>query len=444
VPDEGHSQPLKKDSFAALRYKDFRSYLGMRFFFTFAYQMQTTVLGFYIYQITHSKVAIAFIGLSEAIPAVGIALYGGYLADKYEKRKMLLLIYSGVLISSLVIFTITLKSMGSYISTGLIIPVMYAMIFCNGVARAFYGPATFIVYTSSVPRDVYPNASTWSSTGWQIASILGPMIAGFSYAFADKIVPGLSGMTATFSFILISLIIALILVYRLKKYPAVFMAKESLKKSLSAGLHFVFNNKMMLYAMSLDLFSVFFGGVVALLPVFALDILKVGAEGLGIMRMASSLGAALTMIVMVKFSPMGKPWRNLLIAITGFGCAIIGFGLSTSFYLSLLFLFAQGAFDSVSVIIRGTLMQLLVPDDMRGRVSAVSSMFIGSSNEIGDFESGMAAKILNTIPAVLFGGSMTLLIVTFTYFKTKSLLPLRLQDIHVDKENEELKKEVAV
>jgi sugar phosphate permease len=184
--------------------------------------------------------------------------------------------------------------------------------------------------------------------------------------------------------------------------------------------------------------------VVALLPVFALDILKVGAEGLGIMRMASSLGAALTMIVMVKYSPMNKPWRNLLIAVTGFGCAIIGFGLSTTFYLSLLFLFAQGAFDSVSVIIRSTIMQLLTPDAMRGRVSAVSSMFIGSSNEIGDFESGMAAKLLNTIPAVLFGGSMTLLIVTFTYFKTKSLLPLALKDIHVAEDNVELKAEVAI
>lgn len=435
------SQP-KKDSFAALRYKDFRSYLGMRFFFTLAYQMQTTVLGFYIYQMTHSKIAIAFIGLSEALPAVGIALYGGYIADKYEKRKMLLMIYSGVLISSLVIFIITLKNTAGYISVGWIIPTMYAMIFCNGLARAFYGPATFIVYTSSVPREVYPNASTWSSTGWQIASILGPMLAGFTYAFADKIIPGLSGMSATFSLILISLIVALTLVYRLKKYPAVFVPKEGIRKSLSEGLQFVFKTKMLLYAMSLDLFSVFFGGVVALLPVFALDILKVGAEGLGIMRMASSLGAALTMIVMVRYSPMGKPWRNLLIAVAGFGCSIIAFGLSTSFYLSLLFLFAQGAFDSVSVIIRGTLMQLLVPDEMRGRVSAVSSMFIGSSNEIGDFESGMAAKLLNTIPAVLFGGSMTLLIVTFTYFKTKSLLPLKLHDIHVPQENLAKKEEI--
>ena len=168
---------------------------------------------------------------------------------------------------------------------------------------------------------------------------------------------------------------------------------------------------MMIGAMSLDLFSVFFGGAVALLPVFAQDILHVGSEGFGLMKMASSLGAALTMVVMVRFSPLNKPWRNLLIAVTGFGLCIIGFGLSRSFLLTLLFLFGQGAFDSISVIIRGTLVQLLTPDHMRGRVSAVNSMFIGSSNEIGDFESGVAAKLLGTVPAVLFGGSMTLLIV---------------------------------
>jgi MFS family permease len=430
VSEEADSHPPKKDSFAALRFKDFRAYLGMRFFFTLAYQMQTTVIGFYIYQLTHSKVAIAFIGLSEAIPAVGIALYGGYIADKHEKRKMLLLIFIGVLLSSLVMFAVTLKNLSGYIPVQWIVPVIYAMIFCNGIARAFYGPTTFTIYAQSVPREVFPNASTWSSSSWQVASIIGPMMAGFIYAFAGKIVPGLAGITANFAFILFFLLITLVLVFLLKKYPSVFVPKESILKSLKEGIDFVFKTKMMVYAMTLDLFSVFFGGVVALLPVFALDILKVGSEGLGIMRMVASLGAALTMIVMAKFSPMNKPWRNLLIAVTGFGCSIIGFGLSHAFYLSLLFLFAQGAFDSISVIIRSTLMQLLTPDHMRGRVSAVNSMFIGSSNEIGDFESGIAAKLMGTIPSVLFGGTMTLLIVTFTYLRTKNLLPLKIGDIH--------------
>lgn len=428
---EEDSRPDKKDSFAALRYKDFRSYLGMRFFFTFAYQMQTAALGYYIYELTHSKMALAYIGLSEAIPALFLALFGGYVADKYEKRKMLLLIFFGVFLSSAVMAVATFNGMHNYVQAGWIVPILYTMIFCNGIARAFYGPATFTIYAHSVPREVYPNASTWSSSSWQVASILGPLLMGFIYYIAPKINPDLTGITANFAVILLFLAISLVLVYRLKKYPPVFVPKENIWKSLGEGLSFVFNNKMMLYAMSLDLFSVFFGGVVALLPVFALDILKVGSAGFGLMRMASSLGAALTMIVMIRFSPMNRPWRNLLIVVAGFGLCIIGFGLSRSLYLTLFFLFGQGAFDSVSVIIRGTLMQLLTPDHMRGRVSAVNSMFIGSSNEIGDFESGFMANLLGTVPAVLFGGTMTICIVLFTFFKTRSLIPVTLDEVHV-------------
>jgi MFS family permease len=420
VPDPV-SQP-KKDSFAALRYKDFRAYIGMRFFFTFAYQMQTVVIGFYIYQLTKSVFALGMLGLSEAIPAVGIALYGGYIADKSEKRKMLLWIYTGVFLSSAVMYTVTLKSMGAYIHAGWIVPIIYSMIFCNGVARAFFGPATFTIYAHSIPKELYPNGSTWSSSSWQIASILGPAAGGLIYGFA--------GITATFYVILFFILVALILVYFLKQYPPVFKPKENIWTSLGEGINFVFKNKMMLGAMSLDLFSVFFGGIVALLPAFANVILKVGPEGLGIMRAVGSAGAVLTMLAMSRFSPMNRPWRNLLIAVTGFGASIICFGLSRNFYLSLCFLFIEGAFDSVSVIIRGTIMQLLTPDQMRGRVSAVNSMFIGSSNELGDFESGTAASILGLIPAVLFGGCVTLTVVTVTYFKTKNLIPLGLEDIN--------------
>jgi len=338
-------------------------------------------------------------------------------------------IYTGVLFSSLVMYTVTLKSMSAYIHVGWIVPIIYAMIFCNGVARAFFGPATFTVYAHSIPKELYPNGSTWSSSSWQIASILGPAAGGLIYGFADKYT-GISGITATFYVILLFILISLILVYFLKKYPAVFEPKDNIWTSLKEGIDFVFKNKMMLGAMSLDLFSVFFGGIVALLPVFANTILKVGPEGLGIMRATGSLGAVLTMLVMSKFSPMNRPWRNLLIAVTGFGLSIICFGLSRSFYLSLFFLFTEGAFDSVSVIIRSTIMQLLTPDTMRGRVSAVNSMFIGSSNELGDFESGTAASIMGTIPAVLFGGCVTLTVVTVTYFKTKNLIPLALEDIN--------------
>lgn len=420
MPEETDS-PVIKDSFAALRYKDFRSYLGMRFFFTFAYQMQAVVIGFYIYQATHSKLALGLIGLCEAIPAIGIALYGGYVADKSEKRRMLLIISSLVFISSLVMFSVTLDKMSPHIHKGWIVPIIYCMIFLNGLARAFYGPATFTVYANSIPKELYPNGSSWSSSSWQIAAILGPATGGLVYGFC--------GITAAFAVILGFLLISILLIYLLRSYPPVFAPKESIWISLREGIHFVVNSKILIWAMSLDLFSVFFGGAVALLPVFANDILKVGSQGLGIMRATSSLGAVLTMLTMARYSPMGKPWRNLLIAVTGFGLSIICFGLSRSFYLSLIFLFTEGAFDSISVIIRGTIMQLLTPDHMRGRVSAVNFMFIGSSNEIGAFESGAAATLLGTVPSVIFGGSMTLLIVTITYLKTKKLIPLSLNQI---------------
>ncbi len=411
----------KKDPLAALRYREFRSYLGMRFFFTFAYQMQAVIIGFHIYYLTKDPLALGLIGLCEAIPAIGIALYGGYVADKSEKRGLLLKIFSGVLLCSVIMLIITSQRMHAYVPTSYIVPIMYSMIFGVGLARGFFGPATFSLMAQILPKELYANGSTWSSSFWQMASILGPLTGGLVYAFY--------GITPTYIVIISFIVLALTCIFFLKVHLPTFIPKESIVKSLKEGINFVFKSKMMLAAISLDLFSVFFGGAVALLPVFAEDILKVGSEGLGYMRAAASIGAVITMLAMTKFSPMNKPWRNLLIAVTGFGLSIICYGLSTSFYLTLFFLFCEGAFDSVSVVIRSTIMQLLTPDQMRGRVSAVNSMFIGSSNEIGAFESGLTAKLMRTVPAVVFGGSMTLGIAAITYFKTKNLLPLTLADI---------------
>jgi MFS family permease len=411
----------KKDPFSALRYREFCSYLGMRFFFTFAYQMQAVIIGFHIYYLTKDPLALGLIGLCEAIPAIGIALYGGYVADKSEKRGLLLRIFSGVLLCSITMLVITSNQMHTYVPTNYIVPTMYCMIFGVGLARGFFGPATFSLMAQIIPKELYPNGSTWSSSSWQMASILGPLTGGLIYAFY--------GITPTYIVIISFIIVALIFILFLNKHFPTFIPKERITKSLQEGINFVFKSKMMLAAISLDLFSVFFGGAVALLPVFAEDILKVGSEGLGYMRAAASMGAVITMLAMTRFSPMNKPWRNLLIAVTGFGLSIICYGLSSSFYLTLFFLFCEGAFDSVSVVIRSTIMQLLTPDQMRGRVSAVNSMFIGSSNEIGAFESGLTAKLMRTVPAVVFGGSMTLAIAAITYLKTKNLLPLTLADI---------------
>jgi len=412
----------KKDPYAALRYREFRSYLGMRFFFTFAYQMQAVIIGFHIYHLTKDPLALGLVGLCEAIPAIGIALYGGYVADKSEKRGLLLKIFIGVFLCSLVMLIATSQQMHAYVHVSYIIPIMYTMVFGIGIARGFFSPATFSLMAQIIPKELYPNSSTWNSSSYMMASILGPATGGLIYGFY--------GITVTYTIILIFIFISLVCIFFLKSHPPTYIPKESIIKSLTQGVQFVFKSKMMLGAMSLDLFSVFFGGAVALLPVFANDILKVGSEGLGLMRAAASGGAVLTMLAMTRISPMDKPWRNLLIAVVGFGTSIICYGLSKNFYLTLVFLFLEGSFDSVSVIIRSTIMQLLTPDEMRGRVSAVNSMFIGSSNEIGAFESGLTAKLMRTVPAVVFGGCMTILVAGITYTKTKSLLGLTLQEIN--------------
>lgn len=423
MPDENpQTAPSKPDAFAALRFKEFRSYLAMRFFFTFAYQMQAVIIGYHIYQLTKSALALGMIGLTEAIPSIGIALYGGYIADKSEKKRLLLLIFSVMWICSTVMMLVTLPSASRYLTGNHIVMIIYVMIFFIGLARGFYGPTAFSVMARIIPRELYPNSSTWNSSAFQAASVLGPVAGGI---ILDK-----SGISVTFSLVVVFVTIAIIAILTLNKHEPEFIPKESIYKSLSEGIHFVFHNRMMLGAMSLDLFSVFFGGAVALLPVFANDILKVGAEGFGMMRAADSVGAVLSMLIMTRFSPMGKPWRNLLIAVIGFGVSIVLFGFSKNYYLSLFFLFTLGAFDSISVLIRSTIMQLLTPDQMRGRVSAVNSMFIGSSNEIGAFESGLTARIMGTVTSVIFGGSMTLIVVFVTYLKTKKLVPMQLSEIN--------------
>lgn len=424
-----------KKSHSALRHKQFQLYLGIRFLLSFAAQWQATVLGFYVYQLTHSKMAIAFVGLSEVIPALGIALYGGYIADKSDQRKLLLR-------SNLGLVFVSLGLMAGHGAVWLI----YVLLFVSGFARAFYEPALFAVYSRSVPREEYANAASWNNLSWQLASVTGPLVAGFGYAFG--------GISLSFMVVSVLLLSSLLLVTRLGDVGpaggAIATGRgdggrhaagrndggrhaagpgDGLRESVLAGLRFVFRTKPLFYAMNLDLFGVFFGGVSALLPVYALDILKVGAGGLGIMRMVMAAGAALTMLAATRVQVMHRPWRNLLIAAGGFGVCIVGFGFSTNYLPALCFLFGQGAFDSISVLIRGTLLQLLTPEDMRGRVSAVNSMFIASSAEIGDFESGVMASLLGTMPAVLLGGCITLAVVVFTFSRTGKMAWLTLDEL---------------
>ncbi len=271
-----------------------------------------------------------------------------------------------------------------------------------------------------MPRELYANSATWSSSFWQAGAIAGPGIAGFLYS-------GL-GFDNTLLVVIALLVVCFVLITLVGRKPVPVNLAPALgfRASLKEGFQFVFTTPIVLYAISLDLFSVLFGGVVAILPVFAEDILRVGAEGLGFLRAAPSVGAVLTLAFMTRFPPIHNAWRNMLLAVGGFGVATIIFGLSTNFYVSLLMLGLTGAFDSVSVIIRQTIMQLFPPDHLRGRVAAVNGIFVSSSNEIGAFESGLAARLLGTVPSVVVGGAFTLVVVTYVFVKSKALFGVKL------------------
>jgi MFS family permease len=271
-----------------------------------------------------------------------------------------------------------------------------------------------------VPRELYANSATWYSSFWQIGAIAGPGVAGFLYS-------GL-GFDNTLLVIIGMLVICFVLITMVSRRPVPVSDAPVLgfRESLKEGFQFVFNTPIVLYAISLDLFSVLFGGVVAILPVFAEDILKVGAEGLGVLRAAPSIGAVLTLAYMTKRPPTDHAWRNMLLAVAGFGVATIIFSQSTNFYLSVLMLALTGAFDSVSVIIRQTIMQIFPPDHLRGRVAAVNGIFVSSSNEIGAFESGLMARLLGTTQSVLVGGIFTLVALTYIYSRSKSLFSVKL------------------
>ena len=403
--------------FVSLKFPEFRSYIGIRLAITFAYQIQGLIIGWHMYLLTHNTFTLGLIGLAEALPAISTALFAGHLADHSDKKKMMLIVISGMFISSSTLLYFTQPHISMSVSLSWQVGIMFAMIVCNGICRGFYSPAAFSLLGSLVPRKYYANSSTWNSSAFQVSTVLGPAIGG--------LVLGFFGITAAFMLVICSQLIAMLFLSTIANRPPNPLPNSeelSIFNSLGEGIKFVFSNKMMLGALSLDLFSVFFGGAIALLPVYATDILHVGATGLGCLRSAPAAGSLITMGLMLYRTPIGKAWRNLLLGVTGFGLATILFALSTNFFLSLFALFLTGAFDSISVIIRSTILQVLTPDNMRGRVSAVNTMFISSSNEIGGFESGTAARLVGTVPSVVFGGAMVLLISGLTFLNSKELL----------------------
>ncbi len=417
-----------KDPYAALRYREFNMFLLLRFAMVFAWSMQFIIIEWEVYSLTKSALSLGMIGLMEVIPAVGMALFAGHIVDQKEKKGMLLKCILGFSIISFGLFLLTWPKIVSGWPTNTILYSIYFLVFLGGLVRSFLGPTIFSLMSLIVPKKVYPNAATWSSSVWQIGAVVGPAVAGFSITWI--------GVHWSMCSIFACSLLALLTLTQISAKPILNpKIGEPVIESLKEGLKFVYTNKSVLGALTLDMVAVLFGGAVALLPIFAQDILKVGPEGFGILRAAPAVGALLTMFVSAHIPLYKNAGIKLLAAIFGFGVCIIIFGLSTWFWLSVFALFMSGVTDGISVVIRQTILQLKTPDHMRGRVAAVNSIFVGSSNELGAFESGLTAKLMGTATAVVFGGSMTLLVVIYTGIKLPGFRTLDLQKDLEEHEN---------
>lgn len=409
---------LKQSPYEALKYPQFVAFIFANSFVTMALLMQEVIIGYSIYKITHDPLALGLIGLAEALPYISLALFGGHFADRRNKKTIMQVSLAFITVGSIVLIWAT--NPGNHLSQTQVLTIVYGVIMLIGFSRGFYSPASSSLNPFLIPKEVFANAATWQSSLWQAGAILGPGFAGFLYAYL--------GLTHSLWCVvgLFCVVMILISTITAPPIPAQNEQKVNIFYSLREGIVYVFKTKVILYAISLDLFSVLFGGVIALLPVYSEDILHVGAEGLGILRAAPSIGAVLSMIVMVYYPPLNQAWRNLLLAIAGFGIATLVFAISTNIWLSVVALFFTGVFDSVSVIIRQTILRYFTPDEMRGRVSSVNGIFVSSSNELGAFESGLMAKLLGTVPSVIFGGAMTMIIVTIVWFRSKELFKMKI------------------
>ena len=380
-------------STAAFAYRDFRLYQAARFFLTIAIQMQSVAVGWHVYGLTHRALDLGYVGLAQFLPLMASSLVAGHAADRFDRRGVLMVCYAVLALTSLGLAVFADR-----------LAAIYVVLAVFGATRAFAGPAGQALLTHVVPVEVFPNAVAWGSTVWQIAAIAGPAIGGLVYGAAGGPKPVYAAAAAL-------ALLSLVLTARMKVTTGRMERKAASLETLLAGVRYVWHNKIILGSISLDLFAVLLGGAVALLPVFARDVLHTGPWGLGALRSAPALGAA-AMAAWIAYRPLARRAGAVMLACVAiFGVATIVFAESRSFVLSLVALVVVGASDMVSVVVRSTLVQIATPPEMRGRVSAVNLVFIGASNELGEFESGVTAAWLGAVPAAAIGGVATIVVV---------------------------------
>jgi MFS family permease len=397
------------DPYAALRIRAFQWFIVSMLTMTMVAQVQNVVLGWTVYQVTRDPLALGLIGLAEVIPYVGVALIAGYVADRTDRRRV-----SIVALGVLFVASVALAAYAWLVPAPTIVWPYYIVLATCGLARAFLQVSRSALVSEIVPRELFPNAATWRSSTWQLGLVLGPALGGLLLA-------GI-GMRATLALNVVLSIISLAAMLALRHSPTPLgSGTTSVWRNVVEGWQFLRVNQVILVALSLDLVAVLFGGAVALMPVFATDILRVGPQGMGLLQAAPGAGAVLMALYLAHRRPFVRAGRTLLISVAVFGVCIIGFGLSRSMVLSVALLFVSGAADNISAVIRSTMIQVLVPPGMMGRISAVNAIFIGSSNELGAFESGVAARLLGAVNAVVVGGAIAVVTVAVTTWRVPVL-----------------------
>ena len=392
---------MAHDPYAALRVRNYRWFIVSLLTMTVSSQIQAVVVAWQIYDITHDPLSLGLMGLAEALPFIGVALYAGHVADRLNRHLVSLASLAVLLGCSISLLVFNL--IPGFLPRHGALP-FYAVIFVSGVARSFLQPARNALGAQIVDRSLFANAVAWRSSTWQSAAVLGPALGGLIYGFASPRVAYIADA--------IMMAVAVVTFWAIDyDVHEPTTSEESIGESLRSGLRFVFQESVLLSALALDLFSVLLGGAEALLPVFADQILHIGPQGLGILRAAPAAGAVVASVYLAHRPPFKRTGRTLLYAVATFALCIVGFGLSRSFLLSLVLLAASGMADNVSVLIRSTLLQVLTPEHLLGRVSSVNAIFVGSSNELGAFESGVAARFLGTVSSVVLGGLASLSVV---------------------------------
>lgn len=405
---------------ALLALPEYKPYLQLRFFVAMGWHMQAVVVAWYIYTLTRDPLILALLGAAEAVPALSAALPMGYLVDKMDKRTTLRIASFAIVCSAAVTAWLTTPVALDILGPTALLWSMLSMVMINGTARTMYGPAMFSILAVIVPKDLIPRATAVGSTVWQAAMITGPLVASLIYY-------GSGGATVAAITCVSLMVVGSVGAWQIAAKPPIERQRTgSMLADVTQGMRFILSTPIVVGALSLDLFAVLFGGVTAILPVYADTILHVDERGFGMLRAAMSAGSVVMMLFLAWRPPSANAGRNLILAFVGFGLAMMAFGISTVFWLSVATLAFAGMCDSVSVVTRHTILQLYTPDHMRGRVAAANTMFISSSNELGAVESGVAARLMGAVPSVMFGAAMTLVVVAVVAWKAPALRRLKI------------------